>query len=102
MQKDNITKWGESKSSSIEDLIKAKGEALKNCGIYICAPYVTGIINYKEVKQILKECECGYTKRHDSHNNLIIDNIIDKNNKLKDYNILYHILQLHGAILFIG
>jgi len=93
-----MNKWSEENCNPIEDLIKAK-ELIKNADIKSPQRYITGIVNYDKVVNILKECECTYDDIEHNFGRLISN--IKFNKKLCEYGYLSAILTLYGAILFL-
>lgn len=93
-------KWSDENYDLIKDLIKSKEEILKNIGTYVNSPYITGMINYVEVRKILTECEC-YHDIKTSNDEIVIYNV-ERNPKLYDKSkMLYFILELYGKIIFL-
>ena len=93
-------KCTEENSNPIQDLINARKLIKNNAGIKLPQPYITGIINYEYVKNILKKCKCVYEDRICDFGRIISN--VKFNEELCKYEYLSAILSLHNdSIMFL-
>lgn len=95
-----INKWTKENSNPIKDIIKFKEIIKQNSEVKLPQPYIAGMVSYKEVKNILKECKCSYEDRECNFGRIISN--IKFNDKLCEYGYPFAILTLHNrSIMFL-